>query len=254
VFQHPAWVLTNIFFWVGLHPLLRLIVYPQWELKTFIHGMELLSAILLLLQGLSLWSLHGRPYGPWGLARSWRALPLLALIWFFNGLVLWLLTEFHLLQEPLLEPLYDNQLFMGRYPISWTTLSFLFSAVGEEIFFRAWLPDFLQKRWRRSVAIVASALLFTVAHLSLHTNAEAWLAYGLFALCLSYVRSMHGLAVAIGVHLLNNVIVVSRQVFDFQLLVDLTTHENMLYVLLFLLGAGVFLVGRDVLRMVDKGD
>jgi hypothetical protein len=79
------------------------------------------------------------------------------------------------------------------------------------------------------------------------------LAYGLFALSLSYVRSMHGLAVAIGIHLLNNVIVFSRQAFDFQLFTELTAHQSMLYLVLLLLGTGFFLVGRDVLRIIDKG-
>jgi membrane protease YdiL (CAAX protease family) len=253
VFQHPAWVVANLFFWVGLHPLLRMLVYPQWELKPFIHGMELLSASLLILQLLSLGMLYGRPRRLGTLPQAWRALALMPVIWLVNSLVLWTVREFHLVQDPILEPLYDSQLFIRRYPVSWTALSFLLSAVLEEIFFRAWLPDYLERRWRKSTAIALSALLFAFAHLSLHTNAQALLAYGLFALSLSYVRSFHGLGAAIGVHLLNNILAYSSQVFAFNLFAQLAQETTLQYLMLLLLGTGIFLIGRDLLRLVDKG-
>ncbi|HET9240811.1 MAG TPA: CPBP family intramembrane glutamic endopeptidase, partial [Oligoflexus sp.] len=167
MFQHPAWVIVNLLFWIVLHPFLRMFVYPQWELKPFIHGMEAMSAALIALQCASLWTLYGRP-------RQWvrrhhalRAFALLPVIWLVNSLVLWLLLEFHLVQDPLLEPLYDSQHFIRSYPLSWTALSFLLSGIFEEIFFRAWLPDFLQKRWRKSTAVLVSAVLFAVAHWSI---------------------------------------------------------------------------------------
>jgi membrane protease YdiL (CAAX protease family) len=253
VFQHPAWVIANLFFWVGLHPLLRMLVYPQWELKPFIHGMELISATLLVLQLVSIGTLYGWPHRIEKLQNIWRAFALLPVIWLVNSLILWTVREFHLAEDPILEPLYDSQLFIRRYPVSWTALSFLLSAVFEEIFFRAWLPDYLQRRWRKSVAIALSALLFTFAHLSLHTNAQALLAYGLFALSLSYVRSFHGLGAAIGLHLLNNILAFSSQVFAFNLFAHLASQTAMQYVVLLLLGTGIFLIGRDILRLVDKG-
>ncbi len=253
MFQHPVWVIANLFFWIGLHPLLRMLVYPQWELKPFINGMEIISATLLVLQVGSLWTLYGWPRRPWKGQAFWRALGLLPVLWLFNSLLLWLVMEFHLVQDPILEPLYDSQLFIRRYPLSWTALGFLTSGISEEIFFRAWLPDFLQRRCRKSLAIGISALLFAFAHLTPHTNAQALLAYGLFALSLSYVRSFHGLGAAIGVHLLNNILAFSSQVFSFNLFTQLATQPQLQYLLLLLFSSGIFLIGRDILRLVDKG-
>jgi membrane protease YdiL (CAAX protease family) len=253
VFQHPAWVIVNLLFWIGLHPFLRLLVYPQWELKPFIHGMEAMSATLIVLQCVSLWTLYGRPRTFVRPHHVLRAFALLPVIWLVNSLILWLLLEFQLVQDPLLEPLYDSQLFIRSYPLSWTALSFLLSGVIEEIFFRAWLPDFLQKRWRKSTAIFLSAILFALAHWSLHTNAQALFAYLLFGLSLSYVRSFHGLGAAIGVHLLNNILAFSSQVFSFSLFARLATQSVWQYLFLLLLASGIFLIGRDLVRAVDKG-
>jgi membrane protease YdiL (CAAX protease family) len=253
VFQHPAWVIANLLFWVGLHPFLRIVVYPQWELKPFIHGMEIMSATLLGLQFISIGTLYGCHRRQWNVQGWWRAFSLLPVVWLFNSLLLFLLMEFRLVQDPILEPLYDSQHFIRRYPVSWTAFSFLLSGVLEEIFFRAWLPDFLQRRWRKSAAIGLSALLFALAHLSQHTNAQSLLAYGLFALSLSYVRSFHGLPAAIGVHLLNNILAFSSQVFAFNLFAQLASQLSWQYFVFLLLGSGIFLIGRDILRMVDKG-
>jgi membrane protease YdiL (CAAX protease family) len=253
VFQHPAWVIINLLFWIGLHPFLRMFVYPQWELKPFIHGMEAMSATLIALQCVSLWTLYGRPQKISRSLHPLKAFALLPVIWLVNSLVLWLLLEFHLVQDPLLEPLYDSQLFIRTYPLSWTALGFLMSGVFEEIFFRAWLPDFLQRRWRKSTAILVSALFFAVAHGSLHTNAQAVIAYLLFGLSLSYVRNFHGLGAAIGVHLLNNILAYSSQVFSFNLFAHLAAQSLWQYLVLFLLASGIFLVGRDFVRLVDKG-
>lgn len=228
-------------------------VYPQWELKPFIHGMEAMSGTLIALQCASLWTLYGRPRVVPGNFYALKAFALLPVIWLVNSLVLWLLLEFHLVQDPLLEPLYDSQFFIRSYPLSWTALSFLLSGVFEEIFFRAWLPDFLEKRWRKSTAIFVSALLFALAHWSLHTNAQALCAYLLFGLSLSYVRSFHGLGAAIGVHLLNNILAYSSQVFSFNLFARLASQSVWQYPVLLLLGAGIFLIGRDLMRLVDKG-
>ncbi len=253
MFQHSGWMISNLIFWVVLHPLLRIVVYPHWELKPFIHSMEFMSAGLLILQVLSLWTLYGWPRERWE-ARPWvSALALFPVVWLFNSLILWLFMEFRLVQEPLLEPLYDSQHFIRQHPISWTSLGFILSAIWEEIFFRAWMPDFLQKRLRRSAALVLSALLFAVAHISLHTTVQALLAYFLFALSLSYVRSFHGLGAAIGIHLLNNVLAFGSQAFHFNFFAELQAQKSLLYLMLLFLSTGLLLVGRDVLRLVDKG-
>ncbi|WP_218110157.1 CPBP family intramembrane glutamic endopeptidase [Oligoflexus tunisiensis] len=239
--------------WVGLHPFLRFVVYPHWELKPFLRSMEIVSATLLLLQVLSLTALHdwrrrcGSP-GPW-----YRALGLLPVIWLLNTLVLWLFMEFHLIPEPLLEPLYDSQLFIRRFPFSWTALSFLLSAILEEIFFRAWLPDFLGRRLKKSAAVLLSAGMFALAHLAPHTSAQALLAYLLFALSLSYVRSFHGIGAAIGVHLLNNLLAFGSQVFSFNIFTQIGAQKGLFYSVLLLLGLGLYWVGRDLVRLVDKG-
>lgn len=246
-------MLANIILWVGLYPCLRILIYPYWELKPFLKGMEIMSGALILLQAASLWSLYGWPRRRWHLRPWLSALGLLPVIWLINALVLWVFMEFRLLPEPLLEPLYDSQLFIRRHPWSWTALSFMLSAIGEEIFFRAWLPDYLGQRLRKSAAIGLSALLFALAHLSLHTSAQAFLAYLLFALSLSYVRSCHGLEAAIGVHLLNNILAFVSLGFQFNVLDHLRTQQSIFYLAIALLMAGLFLVGRDIKRLVDKG-
>jgi membrane protease YdiL (CAAX protease family) len=253
VFCRPVWFILSIMLWVGLHPFLRLVVYPQWDMKPFLHSMEVVSATLLLLQILSLFTLYGwprrwAPAGPW-----YRALGLLPVVWLLNTLVLWLFMEFHLIPEPLLEPLYDSQLFIRRHPISWTALSFVVSAILEEIFFRAWLPDFIGRRLTRSVAVLLSAGMFSLAHLAPHSSAQALLAWLLFALSLSYVRSFHGLGAAVGVHLLNNLLVFSMQVHSFNIFTEFGKQKGVFYSVLLLLGCGLFWVGRDIMRLVDKG-
>jgi membrane protease YdiL (CAAX protease family) len=98
-----------------------------------------------------------------------------------------------------------------------------------------------------------SAILFALAHWSLHTNAQALFAYLLFGLSLSYVRSFHGLSAAIGVHLLNNILAFSSQVFSFNLFARIAAQSMWQSLALLLLAYGIFLIGRDLVRMVDKG-
>ncbi len=245
--------------WTGFNPFLRFWVYSHWDLQSFIKLMDSISLGILILQILGLWLLlrnfGGRQQLEWSgkIGPIVSALCILPVLWLGISLTLYIITEFHLLEDAGFGPLYDSHFFVRQNPLSLTSLAFFTSAILEEIFYRSWLPDFLQRFFRTSVAILLSASLFTFAHASPHTGALALLAIFLVALGFHYVRSNYGLTAVIVLHLLNNTVVFVGAVFSFQIFKFLADHKWAMYgfLLIALVGAGFII--RDFRKLLNKG-
>jgi membrane protease YdiL (CAAX protease family) len=61
---------------------------------------------------------------------------------------------------------------LGREMISWVGI-FVFVAVPEELFFRAWVQNFLEKRVGRGAALVLASVLFGLSHFNKRNPAGA---------------------------------------------------------------------------------
>lgn len=241
--------------WVGLNPILRYWIYPRFDFKTFISVLDAFSALILILEVLCIVYLFGTPRRGWWQPRDYlRGFCLLPFFWLLIGVVLWVLLEFNILQESRFDPIYDSPLYAQRHIFSWTTLGFLASAFLEEAFFRAWLPDTLERRFRRSTALLLSAMAFTLAHLSYQSSSFALVAYFLVALGLSYVRIFHGVGAAMGLHLLNNLLVLGQQILGWNVFSFLSDAGGpWLYLALIPLLAGAAILLQDIKSLMDRG-
>lgn len=64
-------------------------------------------------------------------------------------------------------------LIAGRFAISWI-FTFFFIAVPEELFFRGWLQNLLERRIGRRFALIVTAILFGLAHFNKRTVSFNW--------------------------------------------------------------------------------
>jgi hypothetical protein len=67
----------------------------------------------------------------------------------------------------------DVRALPGRFAFAWI-FTFFFIAVPEELFFRGWLQNLLQRRMGRPAALVVTAVLFGLAHFNKRTAYFNW--------------------------------------------------------------------------------
>lgn len=61
---------------------------------------------------------------------------------------------------------------IGSAVLRWVEI-FFFIAIPEELFFRAWVQNLLERRWSRPVALIAASILFGLSHFNKRNAAEA---------------------------------------------------------------------------------
>jgi membrane protease YdiL (CAAX protease family) len=64
-------------------------------------------------------------------------------------------------------------LMAGRFVLAWL-FTFFFIAVPEELFFRGWLQNLLERRMGRTAALIAASLLFGLSHFNKRTAFFNW--------------------------------------------------------------------------------
>lgn len=67
----------------------------------------------------------------------------------------------------------DVRALPGRFALAWI-FTFFFIAVPEELFFRGWVQNLLERRMSRTTALIVTAVLFGLAHFNKRTAYFNW--------------------------------------------------------------------------------